>query len=94
MDSALARSTSRYTCGTLARKVESAWEISLVWARAAPINSDGRLLQGRIAQIGAVLDLQLEPAQGAQPVHRRGAEHPHVSLLDVGLRRSASSRWP
>ncbi|MNR00469.1 hypothetical protein D3C85_1162420 [compost metagenome] len=42
----------------------------------------GRLVQRRVAQPGAVLQLQAEAAGGAQPAHRRRTEDHHPGALD------------
>ena len=44
----------------------------------------GRLVERLVAEAGAVLDLQLEAADRAEPLHRRRREHRDEGFLDAG----------
>ena len=45
----------------------------------------GRIVQRLITEAGAVLDLQLEAADGAEAVDRRRREHGDEGFLDAGI---------
>ena len=61
-------------------------------ARPWPMNALVACVERLVAEAGAILDLQLEAADGAEPLHRRRREDGDEGVLDA--RRTSGCSWP